>query len=88
MLFAWSHNNPLKSPAILTHPKFFPNKFDIIAFIIIFGLIALVALGTKGMDQSLVKLQATPILLTPTQLQNCPIGRIMVLKALERRIIS
>ena len=64
MIFTGFSSSNLKTPAILTQIRFFPNIFDIIAFLIIFGFISLVALGTKGMDQSLAKLEATPIVLS------------------------
>lgn len=50
-------------------PKFFPNTYDFIALLYIVTLLALIAVGVRGTDQSLDKLASVPITLS---LENLP----------------
>lgn len=50
-------------------PKFFPNTYDFIALLYIVTLLALIAIGVRGTDQSLDKLASVPITLS---LENLP----------------
>lgn len=51
----------IKMPAVLKQPRFLPNFYDFAAFVMILTVLVLIAVGTKGMNQTLEKLQAAPI---------------------------
>lgn len=58
----------LKTINVFRSKKIFPSIYNIIAFIFIMTILALITLGTHGMDRTLVTLQTTPIELSLSNL--------------------
>jgi len=59
---------PSKISVALYQRKLLPNVYDFIALVIIMSILALIGIGAEGMHQTLIKLQASPIELSISNL--------------------